>query len=146
MMNHRIFKYNNGKADVFADPFEIDYRFQQAAGGEDLEQIDRWMDLPRTEEGLLDQNKINDPGAGKIIMAQYMEALHRIEPIVRKTFNLEPFNPETGEGLTNKEVIEIWDDYQLWQADVKKNTSLPPTSATPTDSVETSSEAAATAS
>jgi hypothetical protein len=141
-MNTRIFEYSipdpdspTGERKCFADPFEVDYRFQKASETEDVDQLNKWMGIPFREDG-----SVKDPSEiDKVQDLLYTEGMHRFEPLVRKAFDFPPFDPSTGRGLSGNEVLGIWWEYCAWQWAVKKNTDLLLNSAQSTDSTENSS-------
>jgi hypothetical protein len=141
-MNKRIFEYlipdpdsPTGERKCYADPFEIDYRFQKASETENVDQLQQWMAIPFREDGTL-----KDPGEiDKVQDANYMEGTYRFEPLIRKAFNFPPFDPETGKGLSGNEVLNIWWDYCAWQWLIKKNIDSQQNSAQSMDSTGTSS-------
>jgi hypothetical protein len=134
-MNRRIYKYNDGFSDVFADPSEIDYRMAKASEILDMEAINNWLDLPRDDDGNILESQIT-PGQ----QANFFEACHRLLPVIRAGFNIKEFDTATGQGLTMDELLKLWADYKEWQYNVKKNTDDSPTDSTPTGIPGTSSE------
>lgn len=113
----RIFKYHNGIEEIYEDPFEIDWRYQDAIKMmPNIDQVDQWMELPRDDEG----NILDDIEQSKIKM--YNDACHIYIPIITKVFQLKPLDKKTGEGMTGEEILNIYSDYLTWKFDLKKNT------------------------
>jgi len=133
-MNSKIFKYNDGFGDVYGDPAEIDYRMAKASDFEDMTVIDKWLDIPRNDDGTVDEAKVTD--ADK---RNFMEACHRILPMIRAGFEVKEFDKTTGEGMTMDGLLLLYASYLEWKLDVKKNTEPPPAAVTPMDLVEISS-------
>lgn len=134
-MEKRIYKYNDGFSDLYADPSEIDYRMAKATEMMDMEVIGKWLTLPTDDDGnVLDDSEIS---AGD--KANFTEACHRMLPAIRSAFDIKEFDKSTGQGMTMDELLGLWAAYLEWKADVKKNIETPPTDASPTDSTATSS-------
>lgn len=114
--NTRIFKYNNGFADVWEDPFEIEFRVQKAQEFEDMQTLEKWISGIRNEDGEIDKNA--DENAWKL----YLEACHRMIPIIRKGFSLKEFDTSTGQGMTGEEVLDLYASFLEWRNGLKKNT------------------------
>ncbi len=133
----KMYQYFNGFEFVYADPFEVDYRFDKASQLEDMDLLNQWIsDVPRDQDGNLDREKFdNDKSRQRL----YLEACHRFIPLIRAALEVKPFDKSTGEGLNSEEILRLWADYILWRAGIKKNIESPPPSATPTDSEASSS-------
>lgn len=110
-----IFKFNNGFKDIYADPFEIDWALQKASEFEDMKNIDEWLQIPHNEDGSI-PDSVPDSD-----IKLYKEACHRLVPIIRKAFEIAPFNKETGDGLTGEQVLDVYANYILWSIDLKKS-------------------------
>ena len=115
----KIFKYFNGFEEVYEDPFEIDWRFQQASSMlPNFETIDNWLDLPKDEDG--NMLPVSEIEPAKLKM--YNDACHSYIPLIIKAFDLKPFDKKTGEGMTGEDALNLWASYLEWQNNVKKNT------------------------
>ncbi len=134
-MPREIYKYNDGFNDVWGDPGEIDYRMARSSEDMDMEVINQWLNIPMDDDGNPDEEKIS-PGAQK----NFVEACHRILPVIRAGFDIKKFDRTTGQGLTTNELLSLYAGYLNWQVDLKKNTGESPTGVTATDSPVTSSE------
>jgi hypothetical protein len=111
------FKYNDGFKDVYGDPFEIDMRFQKSTELENMETIEKWIsETPRDKEGMISES--TDASQIKL----FNMACSKLLPHLRAAFKLQPFNEETGEGLTADQVFGIQGDYNNWKDSLKKNT------------------------
>jgi hypothetical protein len=110
----RIYKYHNGEKEVYADPFEIDWRMQDSLKmTPDIDTIDKRLS-PEV-----------DPDTGEFTKQQIQllnDAYHFYIPHITKVFGLKKFDSETGEGMTGQEIIELWNKYLEWRYEVKKNT------------------------
>lgn len=108
-----IFKYFNGIKTIYADPFELDWRMQDATKMEtSIDTKDSWLSPTPDSEGNFDKQQI----------ALLNEAYHFYIPILVKVFKLKAFNEDTGEGMTGEEIIDLWSSYLSWRFDLKKNT------------------------
>ena len=117
MDNKKIFKYNDGFNDVYGDPFDIDYRFQESSKMENMELIEKWIsEVPKDQNGQIDI--LGDVGPLRL----FNEACRKLIPFIRAAFNLKPFDPSTGEGLTSEQVFELQAEYNDWKEGLKKNT------------------------
>ncbi len=134
-MPREIYKYNDGFNDVWEDPAEIDYRMAKASEDLDMEVINQWLTIPIDDNGNPDEGKMSS-GSQK----NFVEACHRILPVVRAGFNVKAFDRTTGQGLTTNELLSLYAGYLEWQVDLKKNTGELPIDATVTDSPAISSE------
>jgi hypothetical protein len=111
----KIFKYNNGIEDVYADPFEIEWKIQDATKMiPDIATIESRLWI------LNDGDKVKeDPPAEDI--ALFNDAWHAYVPIIAKAFDLKMLDKKTGEGLTADKMIDIYTDYLIWRENLKKN-------------------------
>lgn len=125
-MNRKIYKYNDGKKDIFADPTELDHRIAMYRVEESFFPA-RIAEIPFDEDGNIDQTRAT-PGDIQLMLDSAYEA----EPLIRKAFRIDPFDPSTGEGMFFKDVIDLFNDYMTWKNALKKNIENAPTSATPT--------------
>lgn len=53
-------------------------------------------------------------------------AQHAVEGIVTRAFDLQPFDPATGRGMTKLEIHQLLDRYLAWMADLKKKLDQSP--------------------
>lgn len=110
--NKGIFKYFDGESEVHADPFELDYKFMKISQDKDMKSLDSWLE-PGPE---------NEPEAESDRRASlFMEACHQLDPIIRKTFDIKPFDKRTGKGLLLEDVMKLYYTYMEWRYIVKKN-------------------------
>jgi hypothetical protein len=109
----KIFKYFNGKKEVYGDPFVINMNFFRALDSENVESLFEKMD-----------NK-------DIQGSEYEDTVLRILPGIKAGFGVSEVDPDTGEGLTVDEMVELFGDFLVWRADLKKNTETSPNGAAP---------------
>ena len=102
-----IFEYFDGQKPVWADPLEIDDLMAAHLKGE--------------------PNKVIDDCASKI-PAVKLNAMQQFAAAVCSTFQLQPFNRETGEGATWKTCLGVWKRFTDWQQTQKKSGVEGPTS------------------
>lgn len=117
--NKRIFKYFNGSEWVYEDPFEIEFRLNEAEELEDMDLMAKWLSAPKDDNGEFSQT------ATDADYKLYQKACHRLIPIYRKGFALKPFDGSTDEGrkaLTSEEVLNLYADFIIWRNGLKKNT------------------------
>jgi hypothetical protein len=108
-----VYKYFNGVKEVYADPFELDWRMQDATKMEpNIDIKDQWLNPTPDDKGNLDRQQI----------ALLNDAYHFYIPIVIKVFKLKQFDEDTGEGMTGSEIIDLWSQYLAWRFDLKKST------------------------
>lgn len=108
-----IFKYFNGVKEVYADPFELDWRMQDATKMEQsIDTKDSWLNPTPDAEGNFDRHQIS----------LLNDAYHFYIPIVVKVFKLKSLDEETGEGMTGEDIIDLWSRYLTWRFELKKNT------------------------
>jgi hypothetical protein len=91
----QIFEYHDGSAIVAADPMELARRVLQAFEGDPNATI-RQMEVEANP------------------LPVVCVATDRFIAGVRQAFNLEPFNPKTGEGALEQDCHRIWNEYQAW--------------------------------
>lgn len=109
----RIFKYFNGIKEIYADPFEIDWKMQhQITMNPSYEVHEKNIFVQADDEG----------NVSKRDLMLHNDALHFYVPVVTNVFGLQKFNPETGEGMTADEILDIWTNYLEFKFDLKKNT------------------------
>jgi len=117
--NKRIFNFFDGFSNIAEDPFEIEFRIQEAEELEDMKIINEWLSRIRDDKGdILSSADEND-------WKLYRKACHRLIPIYRKGFNLKPFDGSSEEGqkgLTGEEVLDLYANFLIWRNDLKKNT------------------------
>lgn len=125
-MERRIFKFNDGDSEAFADPSELDFQISRL----DIERImfpERLADVPTLPDGTIDYAKI-DPLDVRLMI----DSSHDADPLIRQAFGIRPFDRTTGDGMLFEEVIELFNNYLSWRNDIKKNMPATPTSATAT--------------
>lgn len=88
----RVYKYSTGAEERYADPLMVEQEVSRQLGG-DINRI------------------VNDINAGPPASA---EALALLCGAVRQAFGLVPFDPQTGSGLTAREVLALWNDFCAW--------------------------------
>ena len=124
MLDRKIFSYNDGFEDVHADPGEIDYRFAKASESEDMDTLNKWLEVP-DEDATTSPDTAMEKAMEKAResrLQQFAEACHRLDPIVRHAFEIRPFDRKTGQGMLHEEVINLYLAYMEWKFDLKKNT------------------------
>lgn len=144
-----IFKYWNGFEEVYADPFEIDMKFQEASELESVEAYWKWINdyailVKKYEDESSEKEKTEDVmkfEVGEFNSAQqlYFKAQYNLIPIIRKSFDIKPFDKATGEGMSSDQIIDMYGSYLEWKFDLKKNTDSPPISVVPTDLISPTS-------
>src|ERR1700734_494047 len=104
--NKKIFKYHNGIKEVYADPFELDWRMQnEVKMTPNIDTIDSWLSPTPDPEGNFDSAQV----------ALLNDAYHFYVPVLVKVFKLKSFDEDTGEGMTASEIIDLWSDYLEWK-------------------------------
>lgn len=127
---NKLFKYFDGVSEVYGDPFEIVYRFEQAAMDRnvDLNLLDeRLSKTPLKEDGSIDSDRMN-----KGDQMLFLESCHQFVPLIAAALDIKPFDKKTGEGMQSLDIMASWRQFHEWQAGVKKNIEPPPDSPTPT--------------
>lgn len=115
----KIYKYFNGKKEIYADPFEIDWKMQHAISMEpNVDTIDSWLSPEANEKGEFDRQQIS----------LLNDAYHFYIPKIIESFGLKKFDPDTGEGMVSEDIIDLWSDYLEWKFELKKNTEPEQTS------------------
>ena len=104
-----ILPYWNGTRTVYGDPFKL------------------WRELIHGGDFVIDDVLIRDVDAGK------EPETSKVINHVCKVFAVTRWNPETGDGLTDLEIIGILLSVFQWTNAVKKNTNPGPTSPEPTE-------------
>lgn len=94
----KIFAFNNGTADVFADPLAINRA------------------LARLLDGIPDK-VVADTRADNLLAAA--DATEKLTTAVRTAFGLPAFSTTDGSGMTDEMVIAVWNQFQDW-LDAKK--------------------------
>ncbi len=96
--DRKVFKYNDGAKDVFADPLDLRRKMVRATNGE--------LDL------ILEEYAMRPTGeGGKATPTDYIRkatAEERLAAAARETFSLQPLNPATGEGVTDRMAIKVF--------------------------------------
>jgi hypothetical protein len=120
-----VYKYFNGVKEVYADPFELDWRMQNAVKmTPNIDTIDSWLSPQEDVEGKFDRQQI----------ALLNDAYHFYIPKIVDVFGLKKFDPDTGEGMVGEDIIDLWSDYLGWRTELKKNTESEPISVKNSDS------------
>lgn len=132
-MQKDIYKYNNGSKDVYVDPLLIQYRFNKSAELEDVDTLFGWISQRDDENG-----KSTDDGRLQV------EGAIRLAPHIARAFDVPMVDPDTGEGFTSLQLINMWSDYIDYMISVKKNTESQQTSVSSTDSEASSSTESST--
>lgn len=105
MSNPGFFKYEVGGETRYADPYEVEDKFNQFMESLDREAIENWLDVEKTSDDRL-----------------RLRGLMKIKPVIAKVFGLPEMDPSTGEGMTSEEIIDVWFSFREWQIGLKKNT------------------------
>lgn len=106
-----IFPYFDGREDRFADPMRANRLLIGALDGDP----DGWLKKARAEE-----------------MDVASPAMERLVEATVKAFGLTPFDPKTGDGLTEDKVLEVFFGFLAWMQKKSANTGNSPTSPAPT--------------
>jgi len=98
---------------------------------------DIWDDQGNPKEGVTDD---------QIALAnkEQREATGELVPILYETFQLHPIDPKTGEGTTEKEIIDAFYAFINFQSEVKKNIETSPNSPSSTPDNDSGSTEATT--
>ncbi len=104
-----IFKYFNGKKEVFGDPIAIHRRLLTCDNFDlagDFKLVDA-LSKPIAQKS---------PGFAK----EGLQAFDRLVSACRKAFKLPAFDEETGEGLVEEEIIQLFAEFGLFVDEIKK--------------------------
>lgn len=109
--SRKIFRYHDGTSERFGDPLAIRRRYWRAIQGEN-------------------ETELFQQAGGPLDIAD--EALSRLLPIIRMTFEVEPLDPNTGLGLTEDETLELLKSFFDWEADLGEGFGGKPIGSVPT--------------
>lgn len=113
----RVFKYHNGVAEVWGDPLVLERRLRAYMGGNGKQLIS-------------DMNSVLDTEGKVVADADFSKADAASEVFVEavaKAFEIPKlFDTKTGEGYTEKNLRDLWDKFQQWVEDKKKEQSSGP--------------------
>lgn len=123
-MNKEIFKYNNGREDIFGDPVDLMEKFVIACGGNYQQRMKDAFPEPYPEQ----------PEANAVVG----QAKQFLIAAVRKTFDLVPFDPRTGSGATAQTAYDTIHSFMNFWFKKKESTEPAPMSPTPSDSADLS--------
>lgn len=109
---YRVYKYFNGIQEVYADPLMVHRHLMRLLDGAS-ERI--------VNEANSDDVAISTPARDKLVAA------------TRQAFGLLPFDPMTGAGAVEEEVMRIWDDFNCWLDKKKAKQETSPTDSPSTE-------------
>lgn len=116
-MQTHIFKYHNGKADVFGDPLALESSLIEAVG--DL--------TPLLEK--INKVNLNDP----LQRLEGIQARRALIAGVRAAFELVPFDSTTGKGMTDDQALGVYLSWCDWTQKKSGNGPDTPSTSQPTD-------------
>lgn len=146
-MNKNIFSFKDGEKTVFMDPAVIERRWLEGGQQIDIETVLSKFSGPDFVRNIIDGVCCDENGKPLEHVTNEMmrhatnariEAASELVPILYKMFELQPISRETGEGTTEDEILDIWDEYLEYVDGVKKNTEMTPNS--PSSTLEMNSE------
>jgi len=106
-----IFRYHNGTKQIAADPLVI-------------------------QRKLLSQKDVDLDSEFRLAVSDTKEslaAISRVVDVIRFSFGVKPLDPETEEGLTDTECLQLMASYAEFLNELKKKASLSPISQTATE-------------
>lgn len=111
-----VFRYHDGGRERFADPLPLYRALVKGLRGAAL----------GGEGGLLEQLEQGD---------EYLagDAAAKLFPAVAAAFGLEPFDPDTGQGCTERMLYRVLLDFLAYLDDAKKAPGSSPTCSPPTE-------------
>lgn len=108
----KVFKYNDGQKDVYADPLDVRRRLLQSSGGAfyRLCQQAREPEPPPELPAGAPPADQGGPGYEHFLMAA-LTARGRLNAAMRQAFGLPEFDPTKPGGVTEAMVDRIYDEY-----------------------------------
>jgi hypothetical protein len=110
-----IYRYYGGPdcPDRYADPLAVRRKLRILLGGDGTQ--------------VLEACNSPDPQTA-------LEGWHRLLMAIAYAFEVPTFDPATGQGLREEELLGLWNGFQDWLKKKQTSTASSPTSAPPTDS------------
>lgn len=134
MSEQRIFgPYNDGMADVFADPFKVFLALVRLLDG-DPEAVNKQAREPFPLDSFDGEGKAIPPSAQDVAAWRLStsEAQQQLADAAREAFEMQPFDKLTGCGATDEMCQKVLDDFLAYMDGLKKNIASTPTSPPPT--------------
>lgn len=125
----KIFVYFDGERELRGDPFAITRRLVRWLDGDpDRVLADRWAGYPEEEVDEFGAPLPLDPAKiDKALEPVRFEAEQKIIKATQEAFGLAPYDPETGLGVGEEQLLQLFDEFCVWSEGQKKSTASPQT-------------------
>ncbi len=123
--------YESGQGPRWADPAAA-YDLMQLHTGGQLKEV-----IEQSKARVPIDSDQTDAEGNPIVLREVphyeasVPAKQALLAAVAKTFDLKPFDPQTGEGLTQDDVLALWNGYVSYCKAIKKKRSDSPSAAPP---------------
>jgi hypothetical protein len=133
----QIFEYVDGSVDdkgklkvVWGDPVDLTRRMMKAVIEFGME------DSFQAMKNMADVNAENETEPERKLRYQMTANLHeRMVELVREVFRIKPYNADTREGMDDDLALEQFTRFMQYQAELKKNSEMPPSTLPPSAGV-----------